>query len=179
MLCLLSTRTHFSLNWLITAASFGPVQFFKRLSTVSESVRGALLVGMCIGYTGRSWLFTAVSLGILESLCNSCWGVGLVLLENDIWYVFVWKCLFMELPWWHIVPTSAYLWSDWTSTQHFARLAHLNLCVCLSGVDVCWWWWDIHWPLVAVSPSNLAKILPWMYATYLDVSTCVKFLNGL
>ena len=35
------------------------------------------------------------------------------------------------------------------------------------------------WPLVAVSPSNLARILPWMYATYLDVSTCVKFLNGL
>ena len=66
-----------------TAASFGPVQFFKRLSTVSESVRGALLVGMCLSYTGRSWLFTAVSLGILESI-------------------------------------------------------HLNLCVCLSGVDVCW-----------------------------------------
>ena len=37
----------------------------------------------------------------------------------------------------------------------------------------------IHWPLVAVSPSNLARILPWMYATYLDVSTYVKFLNGL
>ena len=25
----------------------------------------------------------------------------------------------------------------------------------------------------------LARILPWMYITYLDVSTCVKFLNGL
>ena len=37
---------------------------------------------------------------------------------------------------------------------------HLNLYVCLSGVDVCWWRWVIHCPLAAVSPSTLARILP-------------------
>ena len=130
MLCLLSTRTHFSLNWPITAASFGPVQFFKRLSTVSESVRSALLVGMCIGYTGRSWLFTAVSLGILESLCNSCWGWTRTIWKRHLIRVCV-KCLFMELPWWHILPTWAYLWSDWTSTQHFGWFIWICACVCL------------------------------------------------
>ena len=148
------------------------------LLCVRESVRGVLLVGMCIGYTGRSWLFTAVSLGILESLCNSCWGWTRTTWKRHLIRVCV-KMPIHGLPWWHILPTWAYLWSYWTSTQHFARLVHLNLCVCLSGVDMCWWWWDIHWPLVAVSPSNLARILPWMYATYLDISTCVKFLNGL
>ena len=32
---------------------------------------------------------------------------------------------------------------------------------------------------MAVSVSDSARILPRMYANYLDVSTCVLFLNGL
>ena len=44
-------------------------------------------------------------------------------------------------------------------TEHTLVPIHLNLYVCLSGVDVCWWRWVIHCPLAAVSPSNLARIL--------------------
>ena len=51
-----------------------PQPVFQNYRLCPRVLRGALLVGMCIGYTGRSWLFTAVSLGILQSLCISSWG---------------------------------------------------------------------------------------------------------
>lgn len=136
MLCLLSTRIHFSLNWPTTAASCCPVQFFKGLSTVSESVRGALL---------------AVSLGILESLCNSCWG----------WTRNTWKrhlirvCVKMPIHGTTLMAHSAYLSISlkWLNLYATLWLVHLNLCVCLSGVDVCWWWWDI--PLASCGCQSL------------------------
>ena len=58
----------------------------------------------------------------------------------------------------HFLKETEPLRNTWVST-------HLNLYVLLFGVDVCWRRWDIHWPLVTLSPSDLARILPWMCAT--------------